>query len=49
MKYIEIKGKEQIEGLALIELNGDSSVITFSGIHQEQTQLTQQETDAFKF
>ena len=48
-KYIEIKGKEQIEGLALIELNGDSSVITFSGIHQEQTQLTQQETDAFKF
>ncbi|MCP5079062.1 MAG: outer membrane lipoprotein carrier protein LolA [Psychromonas sp.] len=48
-KEIEIKGKETIQTLSLIELNEDSSVIEFTNIKQQQAALTQQEKDAFKF
>ncbi|MDA7746676.1 outer membrane lipoprotein carrier protein LolA [Psychromonas sp.] len=48
-KQIEIKGNKQIQSLVLTELNGDLSVIEFSNINQEQTQLSQQEENAFKF
>ena len=48
-KGIEIKGKETIQRLTLLELNNDSSVINFTNISQQQSPLNQQETDAFKF
>lgn len=48
-KFIEIEGNKQIETLTLLELNDDSSVITFSNINQQQTSLSEQEQDAFKF
>lgn len=46
---IQINGGTEIKTLTLLELNGDSSVIQFSHINQQQTPLTQQEQDAFKF
>lgn len=47
-KRIDIKGKEQIAELMLVELNDDSSVINFTNVKQQQTSLTEQEQNAFK-
>jgi hypothetical protein len=48
-KRIEIKGQDTIQALTLIELNDDSSVISFTNINPQQTPLKQQEIDAFQF
>lgn len=46
---IEIKGNKQIEGLNLVELNGDATTITFTNISTQPEQLTEQEKDVFNF
>lgn len=46
---IEIHGVDQINELNLIELNGDTTTISFTHISNQPAQLSEQEKDAFNF
>lgn len=46
---IEIQGIDQIDKLTLIELNGDTTTISFTNISDQPMQLSEQEKDVFTF